>query len=100
MLTALIAAGLLLALGIAAKGMIAHALIIAVAWVTKNVLLLGFLRTPVGKRAARSVRRETYSRLDGKKRRTAYRLFDRLSRAEAKMASVFGRLFGRRPPKR
>jgi hypothetical protein len=95
-ITALIAAAFLLALGVAAKGAIAHALIIAAAWLTKNILLLGFLRTPTGQRTARSVRRQTYARLKGPKRRLAYRVFDRLSRGEAKIVGMASRLFRRK----
>ena len=91
MITAFIAALLLMALGIAAKGVIAHALVIAGAWITKNILLLGFLRTPTGKRTARAIRGGAYSRLGGPGRRTAYRFFGFLSRIENAIGTLFSR---------
>jgi hypothetical protein len=80
MITGIIAAILLLALGVAAKGAIAHALIILGAWLTKNILMLGFLRTRTGKRTARLVRHTAYQKLGGDQRRFVYRLSGRLSR--------------------
>lgn len=89
MITALIAALFMLALGIAAKGAVAHALVIGAAWLTKNILLLGFLRSPTGKRTAKAIHRATYARLDEKKRQAADHALARLRR-----------LFGKAKPAR
>ena len=88
-IVAFISGVLLVALGIAAHGVIAQAFVVAGVWLAKNVLFLGFLRTPAGKRTARAVRGEAYAWLRGTKRRRAYRLFGWLSRAEQRLFSPF-----------
>jgi len=89
--TALIAALLLVALGVAAKGLIVQTLVVVGAWLIKNVLMLGFLQTPPGKRASRAVRGGTYSALGEKGRRKAFRLFNLLARLENSAITIIRR---------
>ena len=86
MITAFIAALLILALGVAAKGAIAHGLVIFGAWMTKNVLMLGFLRTPTGKRTVSAVKRGAQRHLVGDKPRIGYRMSNRLPQLRHSLA--------------
>ena len=96
MIVGLIAAFFLVVLGLAAKGVIVQALVVFAAWVTKNVLLLGFFQTATGKRTARAVRGAAYSKLGGKGRRFAFRAFGFIARVEkATLSAAYG-VFGRK----
>jgi hypothetical protein len=94
MIVALISAFFLFVFAFAAKGVIAQAAIVFGAWVTKNLLLLGFFRTSTGKKTARAIRGGTYARLDGKWRRIAFRLFGYVSRAERATFAAASHVFG------
>ncbi|CAA6606553.1 putative sulfate permease (Magnetosome protein MamW) [Rhodospirillaceae bacterium LM-1] len=102
MITALFAGLLLLALGILAKGFFAHLMVLLVAWLAKNGLLLGLLKTRVGRRMVRNVRLKAYSHAgQGEKRRKIYRVFklvehleDKAMRAVSKIRIASAAAFG------
>ncbi len=103
MIVALISAFFLVALGLAAKGVIVQALVFFGAWLTKNILLLGFFQTSTGKRTARAIKSGTYANLDGKGRRVAYRLFGFIGRSERATLTMAKKIVGEpyvvpRPP--
>ena len=91
MVVALVSAVLLLALGWAAHGFIAQALVVLGVWLVKNLVLLGFLQTPTGRRTARAVRGGTYARLSGDGRRRARRAFRWMGRVEQGVLRLLGR---------
>ena len=97
MIVAFVSGVLLVAFGIAAHGVIAQALVVAGVWLAKNVLLLGFLRTPAGKRTARAVRGETYAWFRGTGRRRAYRVFGFLGQVERRLTGLFSGFKPTRP---
>ena len=97
MIVAIISAFFLVALGLAAKGLIVQALVVFAAWLTKNILLLGFFQTSAGKKTARSIRGSVYARLNGKGRRLAYRTFGFVSRAEQATLAVGRDIVARHP---
>lgn len=106
MITAFFAGLLLLALGMAAKGLFAHLMVILVAWLAKNGLLLGFLKTRLGRRMVRNVRLKAYSHAaPGEKRRKIYRVFKLVERVEdaamgtlAKVKAIGAKVLGTRKP--
>ena len=71
---------------ITAKGAIAHGLVILGAWLTKNILLLGFLRTPTGKRTMSAVKQGAQRHLVGDKPRIGYRMANRLPQLRRSLA--------------
>jgi len=101
-ITAIIAGILLFLLGVAAKGVFAHALILVSAWLAKNGLMISFFQTKLGQRTARGFRWKAYSHLPEGSRRQAFRVFKRIGAAEKRTISVFSRIWagltGRRKP--
>ncbi|MBF0169453.1 MAG: hypothetical protein HQL45_17755 [Alphaproteobacteria bacterium] len=93
MITALFAGLLLLALGILAKGFFAHLMVLLVAWLAKNGLLLGLLKTRVGRRMVRNVRLKAYSHAgQGEKRRKIYRVFKWVEHVEDRAMGALSKL--------
>nr|CAX84203.1 Putative sulfate permease (Magnetosome protein MamW) [uncultured bacterium] len=93
MITALFAGLLLLALGILAKGFFAHLMVLLVAWLAKNGLLLGLLKTRVGRRMVRNVRLKAYSHAgQGEKRRKIYRVFKLVEHLEGKAMRAISKM--------
>lgn len=93
MVTAILAGLVLLLLGALAKGFFVHVLVILVAWLVKNGLLLGILKTRFGQRVVRHIRRKAYGHAgQGERRRRIYRVFRRVGRFEAGLTRVFSRL--------
>ena len=64
------------------------------AWLTKNILLLGFFQTSTGKRTARAIKSGTYANLRGKGRRAAFRLFGFMERSERATLSMAKKIVG------
>ena len=98
MIVAVISAFFLVALGLAAKGLIVQSLVVAGAWLTKNILLLGFFRTKTGKNTAKAIRSQAYAQLNENNRRSAYRFFRFIARTEKKSVSALHNLFASRRP--
>ena len=93
MLTAIIAGILLFMFGVFIKGVFGHAMVLLVAWLAKNGLLVAFLKTRLGQRVARNVRRTAYARAgNAPRRRKVFRVFRRVARAEEAVVSRLGRL--------
>lgn len=93
MITAFFAGLLLLALGMVAKGLFAHLMVILVAWLAKNGLLLGLLKTRFGRRMVRNVRLKAYSHAaPGEERRKIYRVFKLVERVEEKAIKAMAKI--------
>jgi hypothetical protein len=107
MITAILAGLLLLLLGALAKGFLGHILIIFLAWLVKNGLLLGILKTRYGQRVVRHIRQRAYAHAGpGEKRRRVYRVFRRVGRIEAgvtraavRLKALAGAVFGPQDPR-
>ena len=90
LIVALISGFLLVALGVAAHGIIAQALVVMGAWLVKNIVFLGFLQTKTGRKTVRAVRGGAYAQLGGTGRRRAYRLFGAVGKGERRLLSWLG----------